>query len=442
MERLLDFFYVYIMGSMEIVVGFYFYMKFFYKRVRRSCSILYALIGVVIVMVIPQGSIAEFFAYFLVLVAGGVLICKAGGMLAVIYAVITIEIMQLSFGIFNSLLCLLYPRIARGILGLFFMVLGNGGALCVSAICFHIVYKYFLLDGEIKSNYMLIMLTPTTMIFFSGEYFRSIIYGNTVTTDASGNIIDANIVNSNHFHLLLIQVLGLASLFCIMYAYKRLTENFHLQTELSLLEQEEQFLHQYVEEARMRYEKTKSFRHDIKNHMTVVKELLKKKETGQAFHYVEDMQSMTEDLSFCGSTNNPVVDILVGNKLGIARSNGIGVSCSLILPYPCSVRDIDLCIILSNGLDNAIQACQKIDSGTEKYIRVSSSTQGDFILLEIENSIRRKELFKRGTGLMNIKAVAEKYEGAISVKMGDASFILSVLLVISQQSPCIPHQIG
>ena len=106
------------------------------------------------------------------------------------------------------------------------------------------------------------------------------------------------------------------------------------------------------------------------------------------------------------------------------------------------MRDIDLCIILSNGLDNAIQACQKIDSGTEKYIRVSSSTQGDFILLEIENSIRRKELFKRGTGLMNIKAVAEKYEGAISVKMGDASFSLSVLLVISQQSPCIPHQIG
>ena len=154
------------------------------------------------------------------------------------------------------------------------------------------------------------------------------------------------------------------------------------------------------------------------------------------------MQIITEDLSFCCSTNNPVVDILVGNKLGIARSNGIGVSCSLILPYPCSVRDIDLCIILSNGLDNAIQACQKIDSGTEKYIRVSSSTQGDFILLEIENSIRRKELFKRGTGLMNIKAVAEKYEGAISVKMGDASFILSVLLVISQQSPCIPHQIG
>lgn len=430
------------MGSIEIVVGFYFYTKFFYKRERRSCSILYALIGAVIITVIPQGSIAEFFAYFLILVAGGILICKAGGMLAVIYAVITIEIMQLSFGIFNSLLCLLYPRISLGVIGLFFMVLGNGGALCVSAICFHIVYKYFFFDGEVKSKYMLIMLTPTAMIFFSGEYLHSVIYGNTVTTDTSGNIIDANIVNSNHFHVLLIQVLGLASLFCIMYAYKRLMENFHLQTELSLLEQQEQFLHQYVEEARMRYEKTKSFRHDIKNHMMVVKELLRKNEPGQAFHYVEDMQSMAEDLSFRCNTNNPVADILVGNKLGIARSNGIGVSCSLTLPYPCSVRDIDLCIILSNGLDNAIQACQKIDSGKEKYIRVSSGIQGDFILLEIENSIRRKELFKRGTGLTNIKAVAEKYGGTISVKMGDASFILSVLLVISQQSPCIPHQIG
>ena len=60
----------------------------------------------------------------------------------------------------------------------------------------------------------------------------------------------------------------------------------------------------------------------------------------------------------------------VGNKLGIAQSMGIDVACSLLLPYPCSLRDIDICIILSNALDNAIQAVKRLDAGMEKYIHV------------------------------------------------------------------------
>ena len=61
-------------------------------------------------------------------------------------------------------------------------------------------------------------------------------------------------------------------------------------------------------------------------------------------------------MSFPCSTNNPVVDILVGNKLGIAKSMGIDADCSLLLPYPCDIKDIDICIVLSNALDNAIHA--------------------------------------------------------------------------------------
>lgn len=266
------------------------------------------------------------------------------------------------------------------------------------------------------------------MIFFMEQYISSVIYGNL-------NIVDENGVTwyKNHVQLLIIQFLAMVSLFCIMFAYKKLLENFHLSTELSLLEQQEHSLNQYVEEVKARYEKTRSFRHDIKNHISVVKELLRRGKSEQALHYIGDMESMTVQFSFPCSTNNPVVDMLVGNKLGIAVSLGIDVHCSLILPYPCLVRDIDFCVILSNALDNAIHACQNMHHG-EKYLRVTGRIQGDFILLEVENSFQGENLSRRGTGLSNIKTVAEKYHGAMSIKTEGAIFLLSVLLIIPQQS--------
>ncbi len=245
----------------------------------------------------------------------------------------------------------------------------------------------------------------------------------------------------NHWQMLIIQLLGIASLFCILFAYKKLLQSFQLSTELSLLEQKEHSLNQYVEEAKSHYEKTKSFRHDIKNHIAVVKELLQVGKAEQAIQYIGDMEDMAEELFFPCSTNNPVVDILVGNKLGIAKNMGINVDCSLLLPYPCSLRDIDICIILSNALDNAIHACKNMDVNTEKYIHIAGRIQGDFLMMEIENSYQGKEMFKKGTGLSNIKMVAEKYNGAISIKTQGRIFVLHVLLIISQHSENISQQI-
>ena len=199
-----------------------------------------------------------------------------------------------------------------------------------------------------------------------------------------------------------------------------------------MLEQEEHSLGKYVEEAKARYDRTKSFRHDIRNHIGVVKNLLQSGKLEEAVNYIEDMEDMAEEMSFPCSTNNPVVDILVGNKLGIAKSMGIDVDCSLLLPYPCSLRDIDICIVLSNALDNAIQACKSLDAGIEKYINVSGRIQGNLLMIEIDNSFKDKGGFRKGTGLSNIKNVAGKYGGAMSIDIKENVFVLHVLLIIPE----------
>uniref|UniRef100_UPI003A9561E4 hypothetical protein n=1 Tax=Streptococcus sp. TaxID=1306 RepID=UPI003A9561E4 len=73
-----------------------------------------------------------------------------------------------------------------------------------------------------------------------------------------------------------------------------------------------------------------AFRHDVKNHISIVKELVQNGDIDTALQYMSDMENLTADMSFPVSTNNPVLDILIGNKLGIAKSNQIEVQCSFI----------------------------------------------------------------------------------------------------------------
>ncbi len=123
--------------------------------------------------------------------------------------------------------------------------------------------------------------------------FNINIYGNTIIIEDNMRLPDVN-----PYQILPVQVLGIVSLFCIMSAYKKLMESFRLNEEAALLAEQAHFLKQYVSEAKMRYEKTKSFRHDIKNHITVVKELLENKKPEAALQYIEEMQNEASDISF------------------------------------------------------------------------------------------------------------------------------------------------
>ena len=443
MAKYLDFFNIYIMGVIEASFYVYFLSKFLKKKIWPPFYFLFG-VGVVIAgEFIPNGTIADFVVFVLLLSICGAFVCHANFKASLLYATLTMEIMLLCSGIVNSLMSLPYPWLPA-----FFHEPGNVAAMLIceaasfllSGFCYYIVYRYFSrddlypvddFDTTMGIQQMFLIFVPILMIFIMSNYIGAIEYDFQFEI-----LVDKGPATHffSHGQMLAMYFLGLASLFCILFSYKKLQQIFRLSTEISLLEQQEHSLTQYVEEAKTHYDETKSFRHDIRNHIAVVKNLLRSGKLEEAVSYMEDMDDMAEKMSFPCSTNNPVVDILVGNKLGIAKGMGIDVDCSLLLPYPCSLRDIDICIVLSNALDNAIQAVKKLDDSIEKYIRVSGRIQGDFLMVEIENSFHGKGAFKKGTGLSNVKKVAEKYGGAMSIETQENVFILHVLLIIPQRS--------
>ena len=434
MAEYLDF--LYIRGVIETSFQFYFMAKILKKRIWPPFYFLLAVCTVIAVRFLAASTIIRFIALvFLLTVFGGACL-HADFKSSLLYAALTTEIMLLCYGIVKSLislLCPFLPVVFHDTAGIAFMLVGEAASLLLTGFCYYMVYLYFSYYTTVEMQQMFLVFIPILMIFIMSEYINMIEFEFQVQILAEEGPSEYLL---NHWQLLAMYFLGLVSLFCILFSYKRLQQNFRLSTEISLLEQQEHSLNQYVEEAKTRYDRTKSFRHDIRNHIAVIKDLLASGKFKEAVSYIEDMDHMAEKMSFPCSTNNPVVDILMGNKLGIAESMGIRVNCSLLLPYPCGLKDMDICIVLSNALDNAIQACKNMDG----YIHVSGRIQGDFLMMEVENSFRGKCSVKIGTGLSNIKAVAEKYSGAMSIETREDVFVLQVLLVIPQHPECISQQ--
>ncbi len=452
MAEYLDFFNIYIMGVIEMSFQFYFLAKILKKKIWPPFYFLFGVCAVIVTRFLSVGTMTGFVVIVFLLTICGILVCHADFKSSLLYATLTTEIMLLCYGIVKSLIGLLYawlPYFFYDMAGIAAMMVSEATSLLLAGVCYYMVYRYFSRDvfyprdamhpfyTASEMQQMFLVFIPILMIFIMSEYI------NTLSFDYQYVVLEEDGSFEylfSHWQLLAMHLLGLLSLFCILFSYKKLQQNFRLSTELSLLEQEEHSMNRYVEEAKTRYDETKSFRHDIRNHITVVKKLLQSEKLEEAVTYMEDLDDMAEKMSFPCSTNNPVVDILVGNKLGIAKSMGIDVGCSLVLPYPCGLRDIDICIVLSNALDNAIHAVKSLDTGTEKYIRVSGRIQGDFLMMEIENSFHGKGVFKKGTGLSNVNAVAEKYGGAMSIETRGNVFVLHVLLIISKHPEGIQQQ--
>ena len=126
-----------------------------------------------------------------------------------------------------------------------------------------------------------------------------------------------------------------------------------------------------------------------------------------------------------------MLDVLLEEKLAYARHNQIEAACSVKLPDTWFVEDMDLCVIFANLMDNAVLACQK--SGVRNpFLSISAKCRSRFLVVEALNSSPAQESITMGTGLRNVKSIAEKYQGTVEIQAGEV-FRISVLLCMEER---------
>ena len=335
-------------------------------------------------------------------------------------AVLSYYVSQLSFGIINSVEAAFFPRFIGSPLFYPLFLAAQLLFYVLCAGCYYAVLKLLAWTEDGQTPYIGLLLFPGLFFFAAELYILQTAYSFFAPTISLQEV-------GKHSTLLLLQVMGLAALLCTLYAYRHLCQGFQAQAELQSLTQAAHTQKVYIAEAQARYEQTKSFRHDIKNHLSVLDGLLRSGDLEEGREYLKKLEAVSEALSFPYQTGNSVVDILLGEKLGLAKE--IASEVSLILPKPCGIDDFDLCVLFANALDNAIAACRANDGA--KAIRISGKQQGDFYMLTFENTCSDEPMPPAGSGLSNIKAVAEKYHGALLTEKNGRQFYLSVLLNIS-----------
>lgn len=346
-------------------------------------------------------------------------------------AVLAFYVSQLSFGIINSVEAALFPRFIGTPLLYLLLLAAQVLFFVLCASCYYALRKLLAWTEDSQTPCIGLLLFPGLFFFASELYILQTAYSFFAPVVSLEEV-------GRHSTLLLLQVMGLAALLCTLYAYRHLCRGFQAQAELQSLTQAAQTQKVYIAEAQTRYEQTKSFRHDIKNHLSLLDGLLRSGKLEEGREYLKKLEAVSEALSFPYQTGNPVVDILLGEKLGLAK--GIAAEVSLVLPKPCGIDDFDLCVLFANALDNAITAC-RVCSGA-RTIRISGKQQGDFYMLTFENTCSGEPMPPAGTGLSNIRAVAEKYRGALLAEKNGGQYHLSVLLNISscnrQADTCLP----
>ena len=186
----------------------------------------------------------------------------------------------------------------------------------------------------------------------------------------------------------------------------------------------------YLEEAKKRNEKYRRFQHDIDNHFLVLSGLIHKKKYEEAEIYFDHLHKASDHLLIGIETGNPVIDILLNEKINYARSNGIEVKYDILFLSNCPVEDLDLCVILANAMDNAITACMEGDI-EHPEISIIIRKRHHFLILEIANPTGAAcQTVEYGTGLKNIRHIVEKYEGTMEIEGSGNSFRLTALLCL------------
>lgn len=193
-----------------------------------------------------------------------------------------------------------------------------------------------------------------------------------------------------------------------------------------------------VDEARKQYMEMKTLRHDMRHYFMAVAELIGADRTEEAKDYIEKIiEEKVDQAAFGIDTGDVVIDAVINSRIAVCLKKQIEIKC-MIDSRLQGINAIDLSVLLSNALDNAISGC----AGAEPAeIELVIGTRKAFTYIIVKNSIKESVLARNpdletdkenrtahGFGIMSIRKIAEKYKGSVEFKEDDHTFIVEIWL--------------
>lgn len=190
----------------------------------------------------------------------------------------------------------------------------------------------------------------------------------------------------------------------------------------------------YLEVENM-YAKMRGWRHDYRHHIQTMKVHASNGEYAEIDKYLDMLDEDLTHVETVIRTGNRMADAILNSKLSLAMEKQIRVKAEAQIPVSLTISELDLCTVISNLLDNAIDACMELPV-EDRLIRIYMEMKGNYLYFSIINTAggkKKKSFFStkgdgHGFGISRIDAIVKKYGGYVKRASEDESFSTEVLL--------------
>lgn len=218
--------------------------------------------------------------------------------------------------------------------------------------------------------------------------------------------------------------------------------NYSMANTIDILEEQIKKIVGYYDELNQKELKLKQFRHDQNNMLIALHSYIEKGKYERALQYIKKLETMYHSTTNSYDTGNFVADALLSSKARTAEQIKTKIDVNGIIPAQ-KIDDVDMVIFLSNILDNAIEACEKIKG--EKVITIESVLNAQMWILTVKNPVNRKLNVKNnymptskenkdihGYGLANMERVVKNYDGVLKLQCENNEFIVRATFMINK----------
>lgn len=214
---------------------------------------------------------------------------------------------------------------------------------------------------------------------------------------------------------------------------------FSKKTDRKIASYEHELIETHYREVDNMYRQIRGWRHDYHNHIQTMKAYAALEDWEAIKQYLDLLEHDLTTVDIVVKTGNPMTDAILNSKISLAKSKDIRVIAEAHIPLKLKLSEIDLCCIIGNLFDNAIEASVKLPV-EQRIIRVYMDMKNTQLYISFTNFTAGKKMKKEGKlfhstkneghgfGLVRIEAIVERLEGYISCNSEDGAFTTEILL--------------
>ncbi len=214
---------------------------------------------------------------------------------------------------------------------------------------------------------------------------------------------------------------------------------FQKRIDKEIAAYQRELIETHYQEVDNMYRQIRGWRHDYRNHIQTMKVLAANGDMDGLKAYLDELDTDLNTVDTVIKTGNAMADAILNSKLSLAKAKGIPVEADAHIPVKLKMSEIDLCCIIGNLFDNAIEASLALPE-SERPIRVYMDMKGTQLYISFTNFTAGKKLTKTGNlfrtskgeghgfGLVRIDTIIERLDGYLSRNSEDGAFTTEILI--------------